>query len=82
MPSRHHRRSYRITAIILAFLLLGAALFVPLGAQKDPNFVLICVLAGIWFLAMLGVIVGNEIYIKKKYGGDFLPNLESDEQDR
>lgn len=81
MPSRHHRPIYRITAIILAYLLLGAAFFVPLGAQKEPNTVLLIVLGSIWLLALIGTIVGNEIYIKKKYGGDFLPHKD-DEEDR
>lgn len=72
MSSRHHRRSYRIVAIFCAYLLIGAALFVPLAAVPDPNYVLLWVLLGIWVLALVGTIVINEIVIKKKYGGDFL----------
>ena len=80
MPSRHHRPIYRITAISLVFLLIAAAVFVPLGAQKEPNLVLIIVLGTIWFVAWIGTIVVNEIVIKKKYGGDFLSH-KNDEGD-
>ena len=80
MPSRHHKRSYRITAIVLAFLLLGAAIFAPLGAQPEPNLVLLFVLLGVWAIALAGTIIANEIYIKKKYGGDFLPHDEENKQ--
>lgn len=79
MPSRHHRRSYRITVIVLAYLLFGAAIFAPLGAQKEPNLVLLFVLLGVWLLALIGTIVANEIYIRRKYGGDFLPHKDEDE---
>ena len=79
MPSRHHRPLYRITAIILSFLLLGAAVFVPLGVQKEPNLVLLIVLASVWLVALIGVIVDNEIVIRKKYGGDFLKEQNKDE---
>lgn len=82
MPSRHHRPIYRITAITLAFLLLGAAIFVPLGMQKEPNIILLIVLGAIWLLGLIGFIVWNEINIKKKYGGDFLSSKEKDEEDR
>lgn len=82
MPSRHHRPIYRITAIFLAFLLFGAAVFVPLGTQKEPNLVLLIVLGAIWLLALVGTIVSNEIYIRKKYGGDFLTPQKNDEDDR
>lgn len=80
MPSRHHKRSYRITAITLAYLLFGTAIFVPLGMQVGPNLVLLFVLLGIWFLLLVGTIVINEIIIKKKYGGDFLPHQEEEEE--
>ncbi|MCR5348680.1 MAG: hypothetical protein K6E59_03645 [Bacilli bacterium] len=75
----HHRPLYRIVAIILAYVLLGAAFFVPLGIQKEPNVVLLIVLAAIWLLALTGTIVANEIIIRKKYGGDFLEKEKSDE---
>lgn len=81
MRSRHHRPIYRITAIILAYLLFGTALFVPMGAQKEPNIVLLVVVGIVWFLAMIATIVVNEIIIKKKYGGDFLPHEDEDERD-
>ena len=79
MPSRHHHPLYRITAIILSFLLLGAAIFVPLGVQKEPNLVLLIVLGSVWLLALIGVIAANEIVIRKKYGGDFLKEQNKDE---
>lgn len=78
MSSRHHRRSYRIAAIFCAYLLIGAALFVPLGATPDPNYVLLWVLLGIWTIAFIGTIVINEIIIKKKCGGDFLKKKDED----
>ena len=82
MPSRHHKRSYRIIAIVLAFSLLGAAIFVPLGAQKEPNTVLIFVVLGIYLTALIGTIVINELIIWKKYKGDFLKkDHESDPED-
>ena len=82
MPSRHHKRSYRIIAITFAFLLLGAALFVPLGTQKEPNMILLYVLLGIYVAAYVATIVINEIIIAKKYHGDFLKKTdESDSND-
>ena len=79
MPSRHHHRSYRITVIVLAYLLFGAAIFAPLGSQKEPNLILLFVLLGVWFVALAATIVANEIYIRKKYGGDFLTHGKDDE---
>ena len=80
MPSKnHHRPIYRIVAICLAYLLFGAGIFVPLGTQKEPNVVLLIVLGSIWLIALVGTIVANEIYIKKKYGGDFLKKGDDDE---
>ena len=78
--SVHHRRSYRVIAISLAYLLFGAALFVPLGSQKDPNLVLLIVLGSIWFVAWIVSIVVNEIIIAKKYGGDFLSQGKQDDR--
>ncbi len=72
MRSRHHRPLYRIVAISLVYLLFGAAVFVPLGTQKDPNPVLLIVLGSVFVALWIGTIVVNEIIIKKKYGGDFL----------
>ena len=81
MPSKrnHHRPIYRITAITLAYLLFGAALFVPLGTQKEPNVVLLIVLGSLWLILLIATIVGNEIYIRKKYGGDFLDKGNEEE---
>ena len=79
MSSRHHHRSYRIIAIFCAYLLIGAALFVPLAASPDPNYILLWVLLGIWGAALVGTIVVNEIIIKKKYGGDFLKKKDDTE---
>ena len=78
MSNRHHHRSYRIFAIVCAYLLIGAALFVPLAASSDPNFILLWVLLGIWSAALVATIVINEIIIKKKYGGDFLKKKDED----
>ena len=74
MRSRHHHPLYRIIVITLVYLLFGAAIFVPLGTQKDPNPILLIVLGIIWGVAWIGTIVVNEIIIRKRYGGDFLPN--------
>ena len=82
MSSRHHRRSYRILAILCAFLLIGVALFVPLAATSDPNYILLWVLLGIWTAALIGTIVVNEIIITKKYGGDFLKKKDREEDER
>ena len=78
MSSRHHRRSYRVIAIFCAYLLIGAALFVPFAAVPDPNYVILWVLLGIWVAALIATIVINEIIIKKKYGGDFLKKKEGE----
>ena len=78
MSSRHHHRSYRIIAISCAFLFIGAALFAPLAASPDPNYVLLWVLLGIWLALWIGTIVVNEILIKKKYGGDFLAKKDEE----
>ena len=81
MSSRHRRRSYRIIAILLAFLFIGAAIFVPLMASPDRNYIVMWVLLGIWVALLIGTIVGNEIVIKKKYGGDFLKKKDEEEDE-
>ena len=81
MSSRHRRRSYRIIAILLAFLFIGAAIFVPLMASPDRNYIVMWVLLGIWVALLIGTIVGNEIVIKKKYGGDFLEKKDEEEDE-
>ncbi len=81
MSSRHHHRSYRIIAIVCAYLLIGAALFVPLAASPDPNYVILWVLLGVWAVALIATIVVNEIIIKKKYGGDFLKKDDEEEDE-
>ncbi len=82
MPSRHHKRWYRIVAICLAYLLFGAAILVPLGVQKEPNVVLLIVVGSLWLALLIGTIVANEIYIQKKYGGDFLKKEEDEDGNR
>ena len=81
MSSRHHHRWYRIIAIFCAYLLIGAALFVPLAASPDPNYILLWVLLGIWSAAFIATIIVNEIIIKKKYGGDFLKKKGEDKDE-
>lgn len=81
MSSRHRRRSYRIIAILLAFLFIGAAIFVPLMASPDRNYIVMWVLLGIWGALLIGTIVGNEIVIKKKYGGDFLKKKDEEKDE-
>lgn len=81
MSSRHHRRSYRIIAILLAFLFIGAAVFVPIAASPDPNLILLWILLGIWAVALVTTIVVNEIIIAKKYGGDFLKKKDEEEDE-
>ena len=83
MPNKHHHSPiYRIAAIALAYLLFGAAIFVPLGAQKEPNVILLVVLLCVWFAALIATIVVNEIRIKKKYGGDFLKKEKDEDEGR
>ena len=66
MPSRRHNRAYRITAIVLAYLLLGSAIFVPLGVQPEPNMLLIYIVLGVYLAALAATIIINEILIAKR----------------
>ena len=59
-------RAYRIIAILLAFLLIGIAVFVPILAGKDVNYVVLWVALSIYAVALVGTIVANEIIIYKR----------------
>lgn len=66
MSGRFKRgRLYRIIAIILAFLLIGVAVFVPILSGKDVNPIVLWVAVGIYAAAFIGTIVINEIIIYK-----------------
>ena len=57
-----HSSFYRILVIIVAFALLGIAIFLPLLSTDDKNYVLIFILLGVYALAMVAAVVITEIY--------------------
>lgn len=57
-----HSTLYRILAIIVAFALLGIAIFLPLLSAEDRNYILIFVMLGIYVAALIATIVITEIY--------------------
>ena len=68
MSIKHRSPLYRIIGITLAFLLIGAVLFVPLVISfgKD-NPVLTYIILGVYLAAYVATIVINEIVVRKRY---------------
>ena len=66
MSNKRRGRLYRIIVIILAFLLIGAAVFIPLMTGSNRNDVVIYVALGIYGVALVATIVINEILIYKR----------------
>ena len=67
MSVRHRSPVYRIIGITLAYLVLGAALFVPILASSTPNMVLFWVIMSIYIAAYIATVVINEIVTRKRY---------------
>lgn len=61
-----YSRGYRITVIIIAFLLLGAAIFVPISTSKPINYVLLFVALGIYVASLLATIIITEIIYARR----------------
>lgn len=61
-----HSRGYRITVIVVAFLLLGAAIFVPISTSKPINYVLLFVALGIYVVSLLATIIITEIIYARR----------------
>ena len=66
MSNRRKGRAYRIIVILIAFVLIGAAVFIPLLMGSNRNDVLIYVLLGVYLAALVGTIVANEIIIYRR----------------
>lgn len=69
-----HKTAYRIIVILIAYAIIGAAVFVPISYSKPINYVLLWVALGIYCAALVATIVASEaVYArrrKKKDGTD------------
>ena len=69
-----HKAIYRIIVILLAYALIGAAIFVPISYSKPINYVLLWIAVGVYAAALTATIVVTEIVYakrsKKKNGTD------------
>ncbi len=62
-----HKTAYRIFVILIAYALIGAAIFVPISYSKPINYVLLWVALGIYCVALVATIVVTEaIYAKRR----------------
>lgn len=62
-----HKAVYRIVVILLAFALIGAAVFVPISYSKPINYVLLWVALGVYCGALIATILVTElIYAKRR----------------
>ena len=61
-----HKTAYRIIVILIAFALIGAAVFVPISYSKPINYVLLWVALGVYAAALVGTIVVTEVIYAKR----------------
>ena len=66
MSNKRKGRLYRIVVIIVAFVLIGAAVFIPLMAGSNRNDVVIYIALAVYAAALIGTILVNEIIIHKR----------------
>ncbi len=61
-----HKTAYRVVVILIAYALLGAAIFVPISYSKPINYVLLWVALGVYLAALIATIVVTEIIYAKR----------------
>lgn len=61
-----HKAIYRIIVILLAYALIGAAIFVPISYSKPINYVLLWVALGVYCAALIATIVVTEVIYAKR----------------
>lgn len=61
-----HSPFYRILAILIAFSLLGAAIFVPIASSKPINYLLLWITLGVYLAALVATIVVTEVIMAKR----------------
>ncbi len=61
-----HRTAYRIIVILIAYALLGAAIFVPISYSKPINYALLWTALGIYCAALIATIVISEVVYAKR----------------
>ncbi len=61
-----HSPFYRITAILLAFALLGVAIFVPIASSKPLDYLVFYIALGVYSAALVATIVVTEIMMAKR----------------
>ncbi len=61
-----HKTAYRIAVILIAYALLGAAVFVPISSSKPINYVLLWVALGVYCAALVATIVVTEVIYAKR----------------
>ena len=69
-----HKTAYRIIVILIAYALIGAAIFVPISYSKPINYILLWAALGVYCAALIATIVVTEVIYakrrKKKDGTD------------
>mgnify|MGYP006939714698 FL=1 len=61
-----HSPVYRILAILIAFSLLGAAIFVPIASAKPINYLLLWIALGVYLSALVATVVATEVIVAKR----------------
>lgn len=70
-----HSPVYRVIAILLAFALLGVAIFVPIASGKPIDYLVLYIALGVYLAALVATMVVTEIIMAKR------KKKKDDEQD-
>lgn len=61
-----HSPIYRVFAIVLAYALLGMAIFVPIASSKPINYLLLWIALSVFLTALIATIVATEVIMAKR----------------
>ena len=61
-----HSPIYRVCAIVLAYALLGTAIFVPIASSKPINYLLLWIALSVFLTALIATIVATEVIMAKR----------------
>ena len=61
-----HSPIYRVFAIVLAYALLGRAIFVPIASSKPINYLLLWIALSVFLTALIATIVATEVIMAKR----------------
>ena len=61
-----HSPIYRVFAIVLAYALLGTAMFVPIASSKPINYLLLWIALSVFLTALIATIVAPAVIMAKR----------------